>query len=109
MSHTPTPPTPHTANDRDRADQPTPQQVLAEAPRRHGVAALRDAGYAVVKLPEPNDPELCGWLDDTVTTVPGCGKVRVYLDDPRHTSDDAHNLAAAILAAVQIADQDVAR
>lgn len=108
MSHTPTPPTPTTANDPYRALlaagwQPSEVQRI--------LTALRRAKVAVIPLPEPNDPdpELCGWLDDTVTTVPGCGKVRVYLDDPRHTSDDAHDLAAAILAAVQIADQDEAR
>lgn len=106
MSHTPTPPTPHTANGPYRALlaagwYPTEvQRILSD---------LRRAKVAVIPLPEPNDPELCGWLDNAVTTVPGCGKVRVYLDDPRHTSDDALDLAAAILAAARIADQDEAR
>lgn len=73
---------------------------------RRILADLHKARIACVPLPEPDDPDLCGWLDDGVTTVPGCGKVRVHLDDPRHDSADARDLAAAILAAANIADQE---
>lgn len=64
------------------------------------------AGYAVVKLPEPSSDDGGDkvWLDGVVTCNPGHGKVRLYPEDHRLPAESARELAAALLAAAQVAD-----
>jgi hypothetical protein len=67
---------------------------------------LARAGYAVVELPKPEAKSPHSWIDGSVTTTRGLWRVRLYLEDHRHTSAEARQIAAALLAAADIAEAD---
>ncbi|MBM7280334.1 hypothetical protein JTZ10_21555 [Gordonia rubripertincta] len=72
------------------------------------VAAIRDSGLTVIALPEPTGSDDTGrheWLDGEVCVgVPGNGRVRCYIEDPRMNDDEAAELGAALIAAAQVAE-----
>lgn len=104
--------------------QPTPEQVVADHSflddqyaclcqidsdvdtmdrqehAAHVLATLRDAGYAVVKLPEPNaDLEFESGM---VSPRPGFNRVRLDVEDGRFTTQDAHDLGCELIAAARL-------
>lgn len=109
-------------------NQPTPEQVAHDVMRTidgakyHDIdtpdviailVALRDAGYAVVKLPEPDitedgvtDWECAPYRITTLEEYPG-EVFPAYLGEPEEplTPQDARALAAAYLAAADAAER----
>lgn len=65
---------------------------------------LRAKGCAVVKLPDPESTSPWSWLGGAVTATKGSRRVRLYQEDHRYTSENAREIAAALLAAADIAE-----
>lgn len=64
------------------------------------IDALLAAGYAVVKLPEPNaDLEFESGM---VSPRPGFNRVRLDVEDGRFTAQDAHDLGCELIAAARL-------
>ena len=71
------------------------------------VTALEAAGLLMPDLPEPEiHEELAEFGDEEVLAARGTGKVRLYIDDPRMSSESARELALMLLAACDYAEKE---
>ena len=69
--------------------------------------ALEAAGLLMPDLPEPElYEELAKFGDEEVFAACGTGKVRIYIDDARMSSESARELALMILAACEYAEKE---
>ena len=59
---------------------------------------------AVIELPEPDGDRALEWCDGNVYASAGFDRVRVYVEDARHSIAGARELAAGILAAAKAAE-----
>lgn len=77
----------------------------------HVVAAVRDSGYTVIALPEPDGPDEDGqlWFDDfgiRVDTTGKRGDPHLYVNGEPRTPDAVYRHAVALIAAAQHATGD---
>lgn len=71
------------------------------------VRGLNDAGLLAPDLPEPEIyEELAEFGDEEVLAARGAGKVRLYIDDPRMSSESARELALMLLTAADYAEKE---
>ena len=71
------------------------------------VQAIHDSDLLMPDLPEPELYEgLAEFGDEEVFAACGTGKVRIYVDDARMSSESARELALMILAACECAEKE---
>lgn len=71
----------------------------------HVVAVIREHYHVVERLePELISGPIMKWDGGDVETTTGSGKVRLYVDDSRHTADEARLTARALLSAADASE-----
>lgn len=70
----------------------------------HQLDALKAAGYVVVQKPWADSDSPSSWLGETVSAIPGSGRIYLYVERHRLTKLEAREIAGALLAAADAAE-----